>query len=689
MGEMEGCSKCKIGGRIMIRKRIVTFLTVLGFGLYYSAPGGTVIAKAGQNIPEKQYIVGMESEDQMEKLEEEKAECIGSEEINANGEDNLKENKMIPLALTEEEAEELTEVPGVEFVEEDVCVRASNVSLWKEKTVHKKKIKIVKENKSKIEWNIRMIHADKQVTKKKTKKKNRVRIVVLDSGVDYGNDIDIDPSKTISLVPGESEITPLFMDGTGHGNSVAGLIAARDNGKGITGINPNAEVISIRVLDDNNSSPLSRVIEGIYMAIREEADIINMSFGVDVCSKALEQAVRDAEQAGILLVAAAGNTGDKGVQYPAAFDEVMAVGSVDQYGDIAKDSAVGDEVEIVAPGELVRSTGFFDDELVSSGTSLAAPQVAAAASLIWEKDTDMPADFVRELLNQSANGYGAKEKYGNGLLDTEYALENYNEFKKSYQKKENLVANSDQLDIKQNNKSVIGFNKTDCVEGSWTGKDHKGLIPEEYKSVRKGVIFPDNKEYKDSNGDFTFRGMKVNPWWHGYYSRNYVAAYIYETRLANAFTTGKGVPYSVILKEIAPQIKSDIDKINWKKEYGKTPTNAQKRAFVWGMAIHDLQDTFAHSSFVWKSGKYVRLKHEDLDNCDDILVYKERYYSTTKMAVDAAMRKYKNSSHPSGTYEEFSPILKATRFKLGNIYLNIKELAGDGIAKPYKNVSYK
>ncbi len=72
-------------------------------------------------------------------------------------------------------------------------------------------MKIVKENKSKIEWNIRMIHADKQVTKKKTKKKNRVRIAVLDSGVNYGNDIDIDPSKTISLVPGESEITPLFI----------------------------------------------------------------------------------------------------------------------------------------------------------------------------------------------------------------------------------------------------------------------------------------------------------------------------------------------------------------------------------------------------------------------------------------------------------------------------------------------
>lgn len=675
----------------MIRQRIVTCLTTLGFGLYYITLGGAVTVSSEQKVPEKSYIVGMESAEKLEGLEKELAEQSETGEINDNGEGNLKNNYMIPLALTEEKADELAEDPGVAFVEEDVCVRANNLSVWKDKTEHKKKLKVVKRNKSKTEWNIRMIHADKLKKKKKTKKKDRIKIAVLDSGVDYGNDIDIDPSKTISLVPGESEITPLFMDGTGHGNSVAGLIAARDNGKGITGINPDAEIISIRVLDDNNSSPVSRVVEGIYMAIKEEADIINMSFGVNVCSKALEQAVQDAEQAGILLVAAAGNTGDKGVQYPAAFNEVMAVGSVDQYGDIAKSSAVGDEVEIVAPGELVRSTGFFDDELVSSGTSLAAPQVAAAASLIWEKDMEMPADFVRELLSQSANSYGAKEKYGNGLLDTEYALENYNEFKKSYQKKENSASVSDQLDIKQNNKSVLGFHETGCVEGSWEGKDHKGLIPEEYKSVRKGVIFPDNKEYLDSNGDFTFRGMKINPWWHGYYSRNYVAAYIHETRLANAFTTGKGVPYSVILKEMAPKIQNDISRINWKKEYGKTPTNAQKRAFVWGMAIHNLQDTFAHSTFIDKTGKkdYIRFDHANNNQCDDVDKYRERYYTITKKAVDAAMRKYKDSSHPSGTYEEFSSVLEATQFKLGHIYQYIKELAGDGIAKPYKNVSYK
>ena len=64
---------------------------------------------------------------------------------------------------------------------------------------------------------------------------------------------------------------------------------------------------------------------------------------------------------------------------------MIAVGSVDKRGDFADTSATGEEIDLVAPGELVRSTGMFDSELVASGTSLAAPQVAGAAALILEK----------------------------------------------------------------------------------------------------------------------------------------------------------------------------------------------------------------------------------------------------------------------------------------------------------------
>ena len=117
------------------------------------------------------------------------------------------------------------------------------------------------------------------------------------------------------------------------------LIAAKDNGEGITGINPNAEIYSYRVLGDGNKAPISRVVEAIYMAINHKVNIINMSFGISEYSEALEKAVQDAADAGILVVAAAGNTGSEGVQYPAAYDEVMAVGAVDKDGSVEQYSA--------------------------------------------------------------------------------------------------------------------------------------------------------------------------------------------------------------------------------------------------------------------------------------------------------------------------------------------------------------
>ena len=378
----------------MLKKRIIIIMTIISLCLYYSGLNQVIIVYSKNMEKQKNYIVCTKSEQQFHSIQKKYNE---TEDINQNNENLLEKNHMISLKLTTHEAETLEDTPNINFVEEDANVKASSFrkNIWKDKSIHKKKTEKIKKTKRETEWNLQMIHADKI---KRNNKENKIKIAILDSGVDFGSDIDIDPFHTISLIPGEEEMSPLFMDGTGHGNSVAGLIAAKDNNEGITGVNPNAEIYSIRVLDDNNSSPISRVIEGIYMAIEADVNIINMSFGMDTYSAALEQAVRDAKKAGILVIASTGNTSNKCVQYPAAFDEVMAVGSVDKNGDLAKSSAVGEQLEIVAPGELVRSTGIFEDELVASGTSLATPQVAAAASLIWEKDPSVSADFVRDLL---------------------------------------------------------------------------------------------------------------------------------------------------------------------------------------------------------------------------------------------------------------------------------------------------
>ena len=118
-------------------------------------------------------------------------------------------------------------------------------------------------------------------------------------------------------------------------------------------------------------------------------------------------AIRDAYDAGILIIAASGNSGGD-IEYPAAYDEVMAVGSVDSTGIISDFCSIGEEMEVVAPGELIKTTGGFGGEIIVSGTSMAVPHVVGIASVLWQKDKTKSADFIRQLINESANYLGMK-----------------------------------------------------------------------------------------------------------------------------------------------------------------------------------------------------------------------------------------------------------------------------------------
>ena len=108
------------------------------------------------------------------------------------------------------------------------------------------------------------------------------------------------------------------------------------------------ELYSAKVLDNKNVAPLSRIIEAINWAIEEKVNIINMSFGTTANSQALYNAIKKADDAGILLIASAGN--NETVEYPAKYEEVVAVGSRNAEGELSEQSASGDELEVVAPG---------------------------------------------------------------------------------------------------------------------------------------------------------------------------------------------------------------------------------------------------------------------------------------------------------------------------------------------------
>lgn len=621
-----------------------------------------VTGQRTQQKGKKDYIVKFKTKTAMEQSTTTYEE---STEINQNGEDKLEENKLVSLELSGKEAEQLETNQNVEFVEEDKEVSACGEKYFagKDKKKHKKVEKRHKKNESKVEWNVQMIHAEN----KAKKSNNKVKIAILDSGVDWGNDIDL--AYQTSLVPGEEEMTQMFMDGSGHGSSVASLIAAKDNGEGITGINPNAEIYSYRVLGDGNKAPISRVVEAIYMAINHKVNIINMSFGISEYSETLEKAVQDAADAGILVVAAAGNTGSEGVQYPAAYDEVMAVGAVDKDGSVEQYSAKGEELDLVAPGELVRTTGFIGSEEVVSGTSLAAPQVAAAASLIMEKNLNASPEFVRGLLNETANLYGESDAYGSGLLDAEYALAQYDNYSKNYTK----INTQNGVEVKVNKRKVETFEDTGCVAGSWTEGAHKKMVEEEYYCVRAGVRFPDLKEKQPtidyegkswnlnlgsntSDDKYLFYGHKFNPCWHGYYTTNYVKAVLYATYIAEAV-----YKYNTIARtessfeyEYAQRMQQSVEHLYDKSQEGwnyilydlkknnskakkQSNSNGFKRAVIWGMAIHSATDVYAHSTRT-RSGDIIHPSTGIKNGADDKEYIKERYDDAATVARRMMLR---------------------------------------------------
>lgn len=676
-----------------IGKRICAVVVAVAMVVYMSSFGleATNVSKAKEKRKKDTYIIQIKDDKSMKFVQKSYEQ---STETNLNGEHLMEEEGMVALSLSEAEKEELEKRTNVSYIEKDFMVEGSVLtesgSVENVSQFHKKKIRKFKKNKSKHEWNIRIIHADK--LEKKKPNASKVKIAILDSGIDYGNDIEL--AASITLVPGEEEMSPLFMDGSGHGNSVAGLIAALDNKQGITGINPEAEIYSIRVLDNNNQAPVSRVIEGIYMAIEQNVNIINLSFGMNTYSKTLEKAICDASDAGILIVAAAGNTGDAGVQYPAAYDEVIAVGSVDKMGEVTESSAKGNEIEVVAPGELVRSTGTFGDELVTSGTSLAAPQVSAIASLIWQKDLDMSADFVRWAINESANSYGEREEYGNGLIDAEYIVTHYEELKSRYE--EGKVEDGNV----KNEKEVIGFEDTGCVEGSWTVAKHGDMVGSDYANVKAGARFPDNTSFIDTYGNYRFAKISHNPWWHGTYqkSNNYVAAYIYATNMANAIGQGKMAHDAPVPSgcTYATDMLSDVNAIGnvvgWGHSAvlnGREPTAGRRRAFVWGMAIHTLADTYAHSAYVHDSSGWHHLAHEDgkgYDVADDPNKYQPRYDNAVA-AVKKSLAVY-NSKYTNGTYNEFSTVMGQNVYKLRNISAYVTNVAGYAAAQPFVAYNY-
>ena len=210
-------------------------------------------------------------------------------------------------------------------------------------------------------------------------------------------------------------------DDNDHGTHCAGIANAVDNSEGVVGVSTNATLHAVKVLDCSGSGSYSDIAAGIEYTADKSWDVASMSLGGNK-SQVVADAAEYAYNNGVLLVAAAGNSGPCSdcVGYPAAEPEVIAVSATDSNDDLASFSSTGPEVELAAPGVDILSTlpGGYGK---LSGTSMSCPHVAGAGGQLMANGyTNTEA---RNQLGSTAEDIGlAENEQGNGLLDVAAAF---------------------------------------------------------------------------------------------------------------------------------------------------------------------------------------------------------------------------------------------------------------------------
>jgi len=272
-------------------------------------------------------------------------------------------------------------------------------------------------------YGVRQVQAD-QVSDANTGNRS---VCIMDTGYE-GNHEDLNP-YTSALITGSdndgagNDTGNWWQPGHNHGTHVAGTIGALgNNGRGVTSVNPSGLLKIHNVKVFNNSGTWgygSDLVRGVGQCQAAGSQVINMSLGGSASSNAERTAFQNAASAGVLSIAAAGNSGNSSLSYPASYDAVVSVAAVDSGKNKASFSQYNSQVEIAAPGVGVNSTVLNNGYSSMSGTSMASPHVAGVAALVWSHHTQCSAAQVRAAMGSTAQDLGTSGRdnsYGHGLI---------------------------------------------------------------------------------------------------------------------------------------------------------------------------------------------------------------------------------------------------------------------------------
>ncbi|QOC89955.1 type VII secretion-associated serine protease mycosin [Micromonospora craniellae] len=256
-----------------------------------------------------------------------------------------------------------------------------------------------------------------------------VIVAVIDSGVDGSH-----PDLAGQVLPGLDLVSP---DGTaepdpvGHGTTVAGLIAGRnDDRRGVVGLAPDSRILPVRVLDEENRYDDALIVaKGVRWAVDNGAKVINLSLGGNGDSPALAAAIDYAFAKDVVVVACTGNLAtspEAKVWYPAREPGVIAVSGLERNSDNLWSGAItGRATVLTAPASGLVGARPPEGYWRVQGTSFAAPLVAATAALVRARHPKLSAgDVVNRLLvtAKDIGPTGRDDRFGYGLVDPIAAL---------------------------------------------------------------------------------------------------------------------------------------------------------------------------------------------------------------------------------------------------------------------------